>query len=261
MKKEYKKIIICFAVIVCVVMSVIVVNANNTIKNSDDINITEIKSAIEGSQMINDIYASEDGSDDEISDSIVPFAAFFVGNSEPQYDIDNAFKVYYNNSDISGLTSLYDGDIDDYNYIVPIKQGKDIIALSTLKQGKMLYEYQYAIDTLSIPEEEKQKVIDTIISREGKWYEAYMEEINDESYNMLTLDINKVNSLLKENEIDNIKDYRYINLKNSEIKCLDIKTETNEYVIPCNLKNIEKYSLESKLYTVSDFLRAIIVEE
>lgn len=248
MKSLHKKIIVTTSAILCVTACVAAVNANNISSIFND-ETTEISAALESSPMLENMYGDDVINENENMGKATAQLriASINKNDKPDYAEDETIQLFHVES-----TSLYDNAYTDYQYVVPVKKSDNIVAVATLNKGKRAQDLQAGIEALNVPDSEKTKILKVAEAREGKWYVSSLREVPEDDKTVFVFDMNAVNDYLKERNITNVKDYRYVYVDDIGASVLVIISDLGEYVIPFNLTAVEES--EANIYTVSDYL-------
>lgn len=248
MKLGIIKTILCTATIATCAITAIAVNADNALVDKANPEFAEISKAVEASQMIDNLSSEFIVNGEVVKDKRT---SVFGLKNEPEYDMDSAVRIYAL-QDIKNLSS----HTDRYYYVVPVKQGKDIIALVTMSKGESLAELQPYIDSLNMSDKKRTDLMKNVSEREGKWYAMCMEEISSEM--AYIFDENSVANQLKKNDITSVQDMMYFRYDDTFL--LKIKTDNGDYIMPTQLSSINNLKFDKKAYSMVEFSKVVNVK-
>lgn len=251
MKKAiYKSLIICVAICTIALSAIAyasfekitsdsLVEARQISQIENDLNIDEIKSAFAG-----DLYIDENG-EEQMTEGI-----------DVDCSVNDLVKKYHIATNDMATGSIYNNLSDTYKYYLPIKHNGDVVGMANIKIGEPVEEMRKKIESLNMSEEGKNDILDIVKAREGKWFIASISRyVDGEGYLMPE----ELQNKLTESGITDIIDVKYTSIEDYASEAFVVKTKTNEYIIPINLRSNINSAQNGEIYSTDQTTNAIAI--
>ena len=238
---------------ISVSLCAVILSANAYALTTDiaDSTYDEISSALENSSAVKAYLSPVISAHDLENDVLTDMTANKVKAQTALHE--KRLKVY--SVTVNDDTSSIYNELEDNNDLWVVAKDIDkTISFSFLEKGEAVESVQSRINTLNLDRSYKERMLQAVQEREGKWYVMYVDEQNSYDNAYRFIDETSIQNLLSEKGIDNIVDLRYIYIRNNNTLALCVKTSDSEYILPYVTSGET-----GALYSVEEFKNYILI--